>query len=41
MTFEAFSQEWLPQIESTMYELLANEPPALQGLYGMMRYHLG
>ncbi|RUA16969.1 MAG: polyprenyl synthetase family protein [Clostridia bacterium] len=41
MTFEAFSQEWLPLIESTMYELLANEPPALQGLYGMMRYHLG
>lgn len=41
MTFETFSQEWLPQIESTMYELLTNEPPALQGLYGMMRYHLG
>ena len=41
MTFDAFSQEWLPQIESAMRDLLTGEPSALQGLYGMMRYHLG
>ncbi len=40
-SFEAFSQQWLPSIETEMRDLLSHEPPALRGLYGMMRYHLG
>ena len=40
-SFEAFSQQWLPPIETEMREMLSHEPPALRGLYGMMRYHMG
>ncbi len=41
MVFEDFSRAWLPRIETTMRELLDNEPPILRPMYGMMRYHLG
>lgn len=41
MSFAAFSQEWLPLVESTMRALLTAEPAYLQPFYGMMRYHLG
>ena len=39
--FETFSKQWLPRIEAEMRDMLSHEPPALRGLYGMMRYHLG
>jgi len=41
MTFDDFSQVWLPRIEMTMRALMENEPPSLRPMYGMMRYHLG
>lgn len=41
MTFKRFSQAWLPQIETTMRDLLRREIPHLRPFYGMMRYHLG
>ena len=41
LTFTQFSQQWLPLIESEMRTLLSGEHPALRGMYGMMRYHMG
>ncbi len=41
ITFSQFSKQWLPQIESEMRDILSHEPPALRGMYGMMRYHMG
>ncbi|HID34112.1 MAG TPA: polyprenyl synthetase family protein [Anaerolineae bacterium] len=41
MSFDAFSQTWLPRIEQEMRALLENEPLSLRPMYGMMRYHLG
>ncbi len=40
-TLEQFSQRWIPEIETEMRTLLSGEPPALRGMYGMMRYHMG
>jgi len=41
MTFENFSQRWIPEIENEMRFLLSGEPSELRGLYSMMRYHMG
>ncbi|RUA17065.1 MAG: polyprenyl synthetase family protein, partial [Clostridia bacterium] len=40
-TFEQFSRQWLPEIETEMRELLSGESSALRGMYSMMRYHMG
>ncbi len=40
-TFEQFSRQWLPEIETEMRTLLSGEPPVLRGMYSMMRYHMG
>jgi len=40
-TFEQFSRQWLPEIETEMRALLSGEPPVLRGMYSMMRYHMG
>ena len=41
MSFDAFSQTWLPRIEQEMRALLENEPLSLRPMYGMMRYRHG
>ncbi len=41
ITFETFSQTWIPAIEQSMRDMVSGEPPILRPMYGMMRYHLG
>ncbi len=36
-----FSAQWLPAIEATLRRQLAGGPPEAQGMYAMMRYHMG
>jgi geranylgeranyl diphosphate synthase type I len=40
-TFEQFSRQWIPEIETEMRALLSGESPPLRGMYSMMRYHMG
>lgn len=36
-----FSQRWLPAVETHLRSLLSGERPEFQGMWGMMRYHIG
>ncbi len=38
---QGFSALWLPQIEATLRRLLENGRPEAQGMYGLLRYHMG
>jgi len=37
----SFGKRWIPEIEAAMRQMITGEDEVLQGLYGMLRYHLG
>lgn len=40
-TLSSFGDLWLPKLEAYLRGMLAGEAPAVSGMYGMMRYHMG
>ncbi len=41
LDLSSFGALWLPKLEAYLRGMLAGETPAVSGMYGMMRYHMG